>query len=133
MKKSILLICICLVSIAAVSAQQKIFKGKWEYKKGTLVANMNINLYGKTIVNGMDMDGAMCYGEITFKDEATYYSVEEVTVNGNTATLNVFNGETEYFKVKLTYLPQTKEIEWVTDGKKNKLPTKVLFKKSVQK
>ena len=71
-----------------------------------------------------------CYGVIVLNDGSSYYSVEEVTIKGNTATLNVFNGETDYFKVKLTYNPQTQNIEWISDGKKNKLPVKILLKKS---
>lgn len=129
MKKAILFIFICFIGIAA-SAQQKVFKGKWVYTQGNVTANMNLDLYAQTITNGMDMDGAMCYGDIFLNDGGTYYTVEEVTIKGNTATLNVFNGETDYFKVKLVYLPQNQTIEWISDGKNNKLPMKVLFKKS---
>ena len=129
MKKIILLICICFIGIIAVSAQQKVFKGKWVYTQGNVKANINLNLYSPDIPNEMDMDGAMCYGVIVLNDGSSYYSVEEVTIKGNTATLNVFNGETDYFKVKLTYNPQTQNIEWISDGKKNKLPVKILLKK----
>lgn len=130
MKKIILLICICFIGIIAVSAQQKVFKGKWVYTQGNVKANINLNLYSPDIPNEMDMDGAMCYGVIVLNDGSSYYSVEEVTIKGNIATLNVFNGETDYFKVKLTYNPQTQNIEWISDGKKNKLPVKILLKKS---
>ena len=130
MKKIILLACICFISIATASAQQKVFKGEWAYSQGNVTATMNLDLYAQSIANGMDMDGAMCYGDITLNDGGTYYTVEEVDVKGNTATLNVFNGETDYFKVKLVYLPQTKSIEWTSNGKSNKLPVKIQFKKT---
>lgn len=130
MKKIISLIFLCVIGIAAASAQQKAFKGKWVYNEGSVTANMALDLYAKTITNAMDMDGAMCYGDIALNDGGTYYSVETATVKGNTATLKVFNGESDYFRVQLTYLPQTQNIEWTSDGKNNKLPVKIVFKKS---
>lgn len=129
MRKIALLVCLCFVGIAAASAQ-KVFKGTWTCQQGTEVVTMTLDLYAKTIENGMDMDGAMCFGVITRGgDSMFYYTVDKVTVKGNTAILDVFDGETSYFKLQLTYLPQNKSIEILNKNKGNQLPEKSIFKK----
>ena len=129
MKRITILLFLCFLGITMTSAQQKTFKGTWLYEKGEKSGTIQLDLYQKSVENGFDMDGALCYGTFAFSD-GSYYSIEEVKVEGNNASLQkVFDTEMGEYKIQMTYDPTNQSIELKTNGA-NGLPEKILLKKS---
>ena len=129
MKRITILLFLCFLGITMTSAQQKTFKGTWLYEKGEKSGTIQLDLYQKSVENGFDMDGALCYGTFAFSD-GSYYSIEEVKVEGNNASLQkVFDTERGEYKMQMTYDPTNQSIELKTNGA-NGLPEKILLKKS---
>lgn len=105
MKRITILLFLCFLGITMTSAQQKTFKGTWLYEKGEKSGTIQLDLYQKSVENGFDMDGALCYGTFAFSD-GSYYSIEEVKVEGNNASLQkVFDTEMGEYKMQMTYDP----------------------------
>lgn len=129
MKRITILLFLCFMGITMTSAQQNTFKGTWLYEQEEKNGTIQLDLYQKSIENGFDMDGALCYGTFAFSD-GSYYSIEEVEVKGNNASLQkVLDTEMGEFKMQMTYNPDNKSIELNTNGA-NSLPDKLLLRKS---
>ncbi len=129
MKRTTILLFLCFMGITMASAQQKTFKGTWLYEQGEKNGTIQLDLYQKSVENEFDMDGALCFGTFAFSD-GSYYSIEEVEVEGNKASLQqVLDTEMGNFKMQMTYNSADQSIELSTNGA-NGLPDKLLLRKS---
>ena len=129
MKRITIVLFLCFMGITMITAQQKTFKGTWLYEQGEKSGTIQLDLYQKSVENGFDMDGALCYGTFAFSD-GSYYSIEEVKVEGNNALLQkVFDTEMGEFRMQMTYNSTNQSIELNTNGV-NGLPDKLLLRKS---
>ncbi|WP_294606103.1 hypothetical protein [uncultured Bacteroides sp.] len=129
MKRITIVLFLCFMGITMITAQQKTFKGTWLYEQGEKSGTIQLDLYQKSVENGFDMNGALCYGTFAFSD-GSYYSIEEVKVEGNNALLQkVFDTEMGEFRMQMTYNSTNQSIELNTNGA-NGLPDKLLLRKS---
>ncbi|WP_277112614.1 hypothetical protein, partial [Bacteroides stercorirosoris] len=115
MKRTTILLFLCFMGITMASAQQKTFKGTWLYEQGEKNGTIQLDLYQKSVENEFDMDGALCFGTFAFSD-GSYYSIEEVEVEGNKASLQqVLDTGMGNFKMQMTYNSADQSIELSTN------------------
>ena len=82
------------------TTKKKTFKGTWLYEKGEKSGTIQLDLYQKSVENGFEYGWSLVLTEHLLFPNGSYYSIEEVKVEGNNASLQkVFDTEMGEYKM----------------------------------